>query len=130
MNVCRLTLCAVASVLVIFLTGCAGVDKSVGEGSFVEVTGIGIPALTAVGESQKRTTALEAARHDALAKLAEEIHGVYLHKECRVRDMTFAGMEVDARVSGELLDWQVVSRSYDDETQFATVTVRGRLNGP
>lgn len=124
------------ALMIVLLALCAGCAETLSRaelrasdsGAIIEATGVGLPAVNAATADQRRLTALEAARHGALAQLAENAHGVRVAKESRVRDAVFAGQEVEARVRGVLAGAQVVSSEYDEGAQIARVTVRVALD--
>lgn len=105
-------------------SGCAVMDAGAGDVRVVLASAQGLPAAYATAEPARRFTALESARQRALAKLAEELYGVRVERAAKVRDMQFAGEEIEAQVQGELRGAQVVHSEYDEETGLAEVTLR------
>ena len=119
----RLLSCALC-LLGLLSSGCTVMDPGASDVRIVLASAQGLPAAYATAEPARRFTALESARQRALAKLAEELHGVRVERAAKVRDMQFAGEEIEAQVQGELKGAQVVRSEYDEETGLAEVTVR------
>ena len=94
----------------------------------VEATGQGLPASEATTPALKKLTAQEAAKYVALAQLVAKIEGTHITQESKVRDMKFAGQDVVAQLSGNLVGVKVVSESYDEENEVAEATVRVGLD--
>lgn len=86
-------------------------------------TGTGFPAPDAPSDQLRRLTAVEAARHVALARLVEQLEGARVSQSSRVRNMIFAGQEVESATSGDLNGARVVDVDYDDSSGVANVTV-------
>ena len=92
--------------------------------SFIEASGYGFPSLNTTNPAQKMHTATEAAQYRALANLAEKYAGVDVSREAQTIDMAFAREEVLVNLSASLKGVSEVSRSYDDTSEIATVTLR------
>ncbi|MFO7957953.1 MAG: hypothetical protein R6X33_12740 [Candidatus Brocadiia bacterium] len=133
--------------------GCASVDRSERDGHVLEATGVailesvdarrdpsrfwhtyleatgeGMAAAGASTEFQQKTTALQAARSRALARLVEDLEGTEIAREAKVLNMQFAGESVSSRTRGELRGVQVITEEYNPETRVAQVTVRVGLD--
>jgi hypothetical protein len=91
--------------------------------SVVEAHGQGLPAPNAATPTMKRLTALEAAKHVAMARLTEKLHGTEVVQRAQVRDLRFAGQEIRAEVSGQLRGVRIVESEYDPGKEIAEVTV-------
>ena len=136
--------CALA--VVVLSAGCAGVsgrggdvvlrargeavveaEEAVGQApaaeweSIVQATGQGFASPTAPTDELKRLTALEAARHVALAALVEQIEGAEVTQRSMVRNMTFMAQELQSEVAGRLAGARVVRSDYDAATGKAEV---------
>ncbi len=136
--------------LSVFLTGCAGPQISKNIPLQYEATGIaflrdpgqaiqildpacvsllearskGLPSLNATTETQKRFTALEAARYRALAELLEKMDGLSVARTATVQDMVFAGEKISVTISGLIKDATVVTEKYDTGEEIAEVLMR------
>lgn len=94
---------------------------------FVEADGYGFPSPNAMNPAQKMHTATEAAQYRALANLAEKYAGVDVSREAQTIDMAFAREEVLVNLSASLKGVSELSRSYDETSEIATVTLRMEL---
>lgn len=94
----------------------------------MEVTGRGIPANDAASESEKRFTAIEAAKYRALAKLAEKLEGVNVSLRAEVRDMVFSSEEIEAHIEAHLKGVSLVRSEYNADTGVAEATIRLALD--
>ncbi len=99
-------------------------NQAAQSGKFIEAQGFGLPSPSAENDAQKRLTAMEAAQYRALANLAEKVLGQEVVREARVVDMAYAGEEVRVNLSGKLKGVSEVVRSYDAETEIATVSLK------
>jgi hypothetical protein len=94
---------------------------------FVEATGYGFPSPAATTPSQKMLTATEAAQYRAMANLAEKHLGLDVKREAKTSDMAFSSEDVTVSLSGTLKGVSEVSRSFDEEAEIATVTLKMSL---
>jgi hypothetical protein len=99
-------------------------DSSIKANDFVEASGYGFPSPAATTPSQKMLTATEAAQYRAMANLAEKQLGLDVKREAKTSDMAFASEDVTVSLSGTLKGVSEVSRSYDEEAEIATVTLK------
>lgn len=90
----------------------------------IEATGCGMPANNATSESEKRYTAIEAAKYRSLAKLAEKLNGVNVNLHTEVRDMVFSSEVIRAHIEGQLEGISLVGSKYNADTGVAQVTLR------
>lgn len=99
-------------------------DQSTKPNDFVEASGYGFPSPAATTPSQKMLTATEAAQYRAMANLAEKHLGLDVKREARTSDMAFSSEDVTVSLSGTLKGVSEVSRSYNEEAEIATVTLK------
>jgi hypothetical protein len=96
--------------------------------SNVEATGYGLPAAGAVGEHEKRLTALDAAWSTAMAALAVKVQGADIKRTAEVKDLRFAGTETQMQVEASLVGVRTVESEYDSSEEIAHVTLRAGLD--
>ncbi len=101
---------------------------SLGGAEFIEASGRGFSAPNATSSSQKKLTALKAARYGALAGLAEELKGLEVTRVARVQDLVFSGEEVSVTISGIIQGASAVKEHYDPESGLAEVRLRIALD--
>jgi hypothetical protein len=89
----------------------------------LRAAGEGFAAPTAPTDDLKRLTAIEAARHVALARLLEQVEGSEVTQRSMVRNMTFVLQELQGEVSGRLAGVRVASSDYDAATGKAEVVL-------
>lgn len=96
--------------------------------TILEGTGTGHPSLNAANETQKQSTALEAARYRALAQIIEKRDGLYISRTAHVQNMVFAGEELSVKLSGVIEDASTVYEKYDADTEVGEVLLRVALD--
>lgn len=97
-------------------------------GASVQATGKGFPTRDAATPTEKRLTALEAAKYRALAELVAKIEGTEVKRESRVLNLQFASEAVEASVVGQVGGATVVEQKWDQVEGTAEVTLRVYLD--
>jgi len=98
--------------------------KAAGSREVIEAKGYGFPSAGATNAVQKRATASEAAQCRAMANLAEKHLGVRVTRQATTLNMAFDREEVVVNLSGTLKGISEVDRSYNEESEMATVSLK------
>lgn len=95
----------------------------------VLVMGEGAPKKGTTG-SQKRLTAITAAKNIAYRRLAEMLEGIAIVSETTVKDSELVSDSIKSAVTGFIKGAQVVQQEWNEHDETALVIVRVGMSGP